>query len=219
MEAELEEAKEVLAKDRAEISQGVAEEALSHLTDAQNGLIKKSETTITIRSKSAVYTGKTITIAPAKVSGSTADVRYTYYSDRACTKEIKAPKYAGIYYVKATVEGTDTATAAESKVAKLTIQKAQANITIKVPAKSLKSAALKKKAQSFQLSASADSKGKITYKKVSGSRVIALDKNGKVTVAKGTKKGSYRIKMNVSAAEKRNYKAATISTYVRVVVR
>lgn len=219
MEAELEEAKEVLAKDRAEISQGVAEEALSHLTDAQNGLIKKSETTITIRSKSAVYTGKTITIAPAKVSGSTADVRYTYYSDRACTKEIKAPKYAGIYYVKATVEGTDTATAAESKVAKLTIQKAQANITIKVPAKSLKSAALKKKAQSFQLSASADSKGKITYKKVSGSRVIALDKNGKVTVAKGTKKGSYRIKINVSAAEKRNYKAATISTYVRVVVR
>ena len=52
-------------------------------------------------------------------------------------------------------------------------------------------------------------KGKLTYKKVSGSKKITINKKtGKVTVKKGLKKGKYKVKVKVKAAGNKNYKAS-----------
>ena len=53
-------------------------------------------------------------------------------------------------------------------------------------------------------------KGKVTYKKVKGTKKIAVaKKTGKVTVKKGIKKGTYKVKVRVTAAGNKNYKKRT----------
>ena len=60
-------------------------------------------------------------------------------------------------------------------------------------------------------------RGKLTYKKLSGSSRLAIDKKtGRVTVGKGAKRGTYRMKVRVRAAG--NYKYASGSTIVTVKV-
>ena len=64
-------------------------------------------------------------------------------------------------------------------------------------------------------------KGKVTYKKASGSKKITVDKKtGKVTVAKGCKAGAYALKVKVRAAGDANYKASAWKTVkVKVLVK
>ena len=51
--------------------------------------------------------------------------------------------------------------------------------------------------------------GRLTYTKASGSKKITISKTtGKVTVKKGLKKGTYKIKVKVKAAGNTNYKAS-----------
>ena len=52
--------------------------------------------------------------------------------------------------------------------------------------------------------------GTVTYKKASGDAKVAISKSGKVTVAKGAKKGKHVIKVNVKAAGNSNYAAKTV---------
>ena len=48
--------------------------------------------------------------------------------------------------------------------------------------------------------------GKVTFKKLSGVKKISIDKNtGKVTVMKGLPRGTYKVKVKVSAAGNKNY--------------
>ena len=75
----------------------------------------------------------------------------------------------------------------------------QKNPTIrtKVSSKTFTVSLLKKKSQSFTLGASVNSKGKLSYKKTSGSSGISVNsKTGKITVKKGMKKGNYKIKVD-----------------------
>ena len=63
------------------------------------------------------------------------------------------------------------------------------------------------------------SKGAVTYKKAKGSKKITIDKKtGKVTVAKGAKKGTYTLKVKVKAAGNANYRASAWKT-VKVKVK
>ena len=48
--------------------------------------------------------------------------------------------------------------------------------------------------------------GKVTYSRKSGSKKIVVKKNGKVTIKKGLKKGTYKVKVSVKAAGSKNYK-------------
>lgn len=51
--------------------------------------------------------------------------------------------------------------------------------------------------------------GTKTYVKKSGSKMITINKkNGKVTVKKGLKKGTYKVKVKVKAKGNANYKAS-----------
>ena len=84
---------------------------------------------IQLSDKTAAYTGSAIAVDAAAVSGvsvgdvPTGQVTYTYYSDEACTKALTGiPSAVGVYYVKAAIAADGNYTAAESNVAKLTIE-------------------------------------------------------------------------------------------------
>ena len=62
--------------------------------------------------------------------------------------------------------------------------------------------------------------GTVTYKKSSGNANITVDsKTGKLTVKKGTKKGTYTIKVQVKAAGNTNYNASTKTVTLKVIVK
>ena len=63
-------------------------------------------------------------------------------------------------------------------------------------------------------------KGKLTYKKASGNKNITINKkNGKITVKKGLKKGTYKIKVKVTAAGNTTYKKATKTVTFKIVIK
>ena len=61
--------------------------------------------------------------------------------------------------------------------------------------------------------------GKLTYAKVSGSKKLTITKAGKVTVKKKTKKGTYKMRVKVTAAGNANYKAGSKTVTVKVKVK
>ena len=62
-------------------------------------------------------------------------------------------------------------------------------------------------------------KGKVTYKKVKGNKKITVSSTGKVKVKKGLKKGTYKLKVKVTAAGNANYGKATKTVKVTVKVK
>ena len=63
-------------------------------------------------------------------------------------------------------------------------------------------------------------KGKLSFKKISGSSALSVKaSNGTLTIKKGTKKGTYKIKIGVTAAETANYKTAAKKVTVKVTVK
>ncbi|MBQ3904871.1 MAG: leucine-rich repeat domain-containing protein [Eubacterium sp.] len=60
--------------------------------------------------------------------------------------------------------------------------------------------------------------GALSFKKAKGNKKIMVAKNGKITVKKGLKKGTYKIKIKVTAAGSDEYKAAvkTVTVIIRV---
>lgn len=65
----------------------------------------------------------------------------------------------------------------------------------------------------------ATSKGKRTYKKVSGNSKITVSAGGKVTVKKGLKRGKYRVYVKVNAASTKYYKYRSVKKYFTVIVK
>lgn len=103
------------------------------------------------------------------------------------------------------------------------IYAAKANpITAKAKTVTFKASKVKKKAQSVKASKAFTVKkaqGKVTYKKTSGSKKIAVSKAGKVTVKKGTKKGTYKAKVKVTAAGNATYKSGSKTVTLKVKVK
>ena len=188
--------------------------------------IAKAASSIKLAGQTRTYTGKALAYT-GKVSktGSTGKVTYAYYSDKACKKVVKAAnvKAAGVYYVKATVAASANYKAATSAAAKLTVAKAANPMTVKAVARTAKLATVKKKAVTVAapLAFTRKAQGKVTYAKASGSSAaLSVNKTtGKVTVKKGTKKGTYTIKIKVSAAGTANYKALAKTVTCKVTVK
>ena len=63
-----------------------------------------------------------------------------------------------------------------------------------------------------------NAKGTVTYKKTSGNKKIVVSQKGTVTVRKGLKAGSYKIKVNVKAAGTKSYKARTKEAVITIKV-
>lgn len=182
--------------------------------------INPAASTVTLKAKTAVYNGKTINIGKAAVKGSSGKVTYTYYTDAKCTKKAAKHVNAGTYYVKAAVAAKGNYKAAASKAVKLTISKAAQKVTASVSSKTFTAKEVKAGAKTFSIGAKASGKGKLTYKKDSGSKYLTVNaKDGKITVKKGTPKGNYSVKVTIKAAKNTNYKAASLTKTVKVTVK
>lgn len=187
--------------------------------------IKRASSTIKLKAQTKTYTGKAMPYS-GKVSrtGSRGKVTYRYYSDAGCTKAVAASKVkdTGTYYVRATVAKDGNYCAATSAAAKFTIAKAKNTITVKASKKTAKLAAVRKKAVSVAPIAVSKARGKVTYSRVakgssSGLKVNA--KTGKITVKKGARKGTYKIKVKVTAKGNVNYKPGSRTVTCKVTVK
>lgn len=134
------------------------------------------------------------------------------------TLTYKANKNAGTAMVTVTGKGSFTGTR------KLTfkIAKAANPMTVKGKTATIKYSAVKKKAQTVAAKNAftvSKAQGKVTYQKSSGDKNITVSSAGKVTVKKGTRKGTHTVKVKVKAAGSDNYKSAAKTVTVTVKVK
>ena len=85
--------------------------------------------------------------------------------------------------------------------------------------KKFKRANLAKKAKAFKPITVTKAVGKVTYKKVSGSKKLKVLKNGRVVLKKGAKQGVYRAKVRVIAAGNSDYAVGTKVVAITVKVK
>ena len=180
--------------------------------DAKETTVIPYVKTIALSKTSYAYNGKvqkpSVTVKDAKNGSLKLNTDYTVtYSG--------GQKNAGTY--KVVVKGKGNYDFTKTLTYKIT--KATATVKISTSSKTVKYRNVKKKKQTFNLRASASSKGKLTYKKTSGNNKITVSKTGKVTVKKGLKKGTYKVKIKVSAAAVTNYNAASATKTIKVVVK
>jgi len=159
------------------------------------------------------YTGKQLKPAPTvKVSGKTLKVGTDY------TVAYKNNVKAGTATVTITGKGGYTGT----KTATFKINKAANTVKATGKTATVKYKDVKKKAQKLAVKkvvTVSKAKGAVTYKKASGNKNITVDKSGKVTVKKGLKKGTYSVKVKVTAAGNANYAKATKTVTFKVKVK
>lgn len=198
--------------------------ATKALTDAKVKLVKLKTQSITVSVKntknvvSKKYGDKAFSL------GAKAKTTLTYKSSntKIATVDSKGKvtiKAAGTVKITINAKATSTYKAATAKVLTIKIAKKAPTIKTKIGTKNLSYNALKKKAQVFTLGTSVNSKGTLTYKKFSGSSAVSVNsKTGKLTVKKGLKKGTYRVKVQIKSAAKGNYTAGsrTVTVTVRV---
>lgn len=134
-------------------------------------------------------------------------------------------------YGKVTIKGVGTAkitvTAKETdtykkavKTITVKVAKGTPTVTAKVTSKTLKYTSVKKSTQSFSLGAAVNSKGTLSYKKISGTSAITVNsKTGKIYVKKGLKKGTYKVKLQIKAAARGYYNAGSKTVTVTVKVK
>ena len=130
----------------------------------------------------------------------------------------------GVVKSKSTTQYTTTYTCTKCKKAtKVVTSNKKANTMVaKAKKVTLKFANVKKKSQTVaQKTAFSVSKpvGKVTYAKVSGNKNITVSSAGKITVKKGLKKGTYKVKINVKAAGNATTKAKTTAVIVTIVIK
>ncbi|MBR0398459.1 MAG: hypothetical protein IJI10_09355 [Eubacterium sp.] len=171
---------------------------------------------LTLSSKSFTYNGKAqkpqVTVKDAAGKAIAAS-SYTVKYSAGCTN-------AGSYKATVTFKGSYSGTLSGT----FTIAKAKPTVKVKTASKKLKLKKVKKKKQTFAIGASVTGNGKLSYKiskyKGKAKKYIKINKsNGKITVKKGTPKGTYTVTVQVTAAASTNYNAATLSKNIKVVVK
>jgi len=130
---------------------------------------------------------------------------------------------AGVVTKKATVKaaGVKTFTCSVCKETK-TEAIAKNNFTVKAKKVTLKFAKLSRKKQTIKRAKAItvkNAKGKVTYKLAKKNKSFTVAKNGKITVKKGLKKGTYKVKIKVTAAGNSEYAKATKTVTVKIVVK
>lgn len=164
--------------------------------------------------KNATYTGKALKPAVTVKDGDVTVPVTAVYSNNT-----KAGKGTVKITAKADSEyyGTVTKT--------FTIAKAAQKITKVTPAAKMFKAKKKTKKlvknYSFTLKAAGTGPVKATFKKANkaGASKITVAKTGKVTVKKGLKKGTYKVKVKATKAANANYKAAAKTVTIKIVVK
>lgn len=159
--------------------------------------------TVMLSQKSCIYNGKVqkpaVIVTDSmgnKLTGESYSVKYA----AGCTD-------TGTYAVKVTFRGNYKG----SKSLSYRIDWAEQNITVKTSSKTYTYTTVKTKAQTFSIGASA--KTALSYKS-SNTKYVTVDKNGKVTVKKGTPGGTYTV--TVTAAQNKNYDKASKTVVIKI---
>lgn len=84
--------------------------------------------------------------------------------------------------------------------------------------KAVKYKKLKKAKQTVAPITVKKAQGKVSYKKLSGSKNLTLKSNGQIVVKKGTKKGTYTAKIKVTAKGTSKYKSSSKTVFVKIKV-
>lgn len=174
-------------------------------TDPAEAPVSIKDAKVLLSAESFKYTGKIRKPVIKTVAGKALKEGTDYTAKWSNEKS----KDAGTYTITITGKGGYTGT---TKAA-YKITKAANPLKIKGNTARIKYSKLKKKNQTLAvkkvIKVTKKGKGKLTYKKVSGSKKITINKKtGKVTVKKGLKKGKYKVKVKVKAAGNKNYKAS-----------
>ena len=167
-----------------------------------------------------------VTDAPARLSVEGADgLKLLFASSAPDVAEVSqdgviTPKSSGQAEITVTFEGDDNYEAASASCA-VTVEKADQSITVTPARKTYKAKKLRKKAAAFKAVTVKGSKGKLSYSsKASGkSKKVLKFKGGKITVKKGTKKGTYKMAVTVNAAATAEYNAFSKKVTVTVKVK
>ena len=189
---------------------------------AKTVTVKVSKGTQTISGTKSSYTAALG--SKAFSLGAKAPGKLTYKSSN--TKVAAVDKYGkvtakGVGTAKITISAASSSNYnAATKTVTVKVTKATPVIKVKTTSATVKYANLKKKAQTVALGASVNSKGTLSYQKVSGSSVVTVNaKTGVLSVRKGAKKGTYKVTVRVKAAAKGNYNAGTKNVTVTIRVK
>ena len=186
MQLELEEARELLAKENP--TQAEVDEAIAHLNAAVQALVKAEvkDTLTFAKPKVTLYKGQK-KAQTAKVTGKVKAPVYTSSNSKIATVDKKTGK------VTAKVAGKVTITAKSGNL------KATYTVTVKNPTLKLtKASASVKVGKTTRITAKATPSGKITYKS-SNKKVATVSSNGTV---KGIKKGTAKITVTCNGVSK-----------------
>lgn len=186
MQLELEEAKDLLAKEKP--TQAEVDEATTHLNAAVEALVKADKVTITLNKKTAtIYKGKTTTLKATVTGAEAAKVTFTSNNTKVATVNKTTGK------VTAKAKGTATITAKYGDV------KVTCKVTVKNPTLTLsKTSASVKVGKTTKITAKATPSGKVTYKS-SNKKVATVSSNGTI---KGIKKGTAKITVTCNGVSK-----------------
>ena len=203
--------KEEQARLQDEIS--ILEQQVEDLNEqlAEVSVVDITNYAMTLEKSSYTYTGKTIE-PKVTVSGLGEDDYTVEYANNVrvgtatVTVTAKGDKYKG------------------SITRTFTIAKRTNPLAVKGRTASVRFSRLKKRNQTLAVSKvirfTKKGQGKVTYAKSSGNKKITINKKtGKVTVKKGLKKGTYKVKVKITAAGTSTYKKATKTTTFSIKVK
>jgi hypothetical protein len=111
--------------------------------------------------------------------------------------------------IKTATAALNNAVAAAKKATPAAKKNASIKIKSKKNIKSFKAKDVKKKAKTVKIKYSKTGDGKVSFKKTKGSKKLSVTKGGKIKVKKGTKKGTYKIKVKISTSATAGYNAAS----------
>lgn len=181
------------------------------IADAQVIDISRYPFAITLPNKYYQYTGKAIE-PEVEVVGLSAENYVVSYSDNT---------NIGIATVTVTATGENYTGTIDTF---FEITKRVNTLAVKAKTAKVKYKKLKKKAQTLKvgkvIKTTKKGQGTITYAKASGSKKIKINKKtGKVTVKKGLKKGTYKVKVKVEAAGNATYDQATKTVTFKIKIK
>ena len=201
------------------------------ITAAAGNGYKEAKKTVTVKvargnqTVSGAKASYTVTLGSKAFSlGAKAPGKLTYKSSN--TRVAVVDRYGkvtakGTGTVKITISAASSSNYnAASKTVTVKVNKAAPVIKVKTTSATVKYTNLKKKTQSVALGASVSSKGTLSYQKVSGNKAVTVDKkSGRLSVRKGTKKGTYKVKVRIRAAAKGIYNAGSKDVTVTIRVK
>lgn len=191
-----------------------------------NYTIGKGTQTVTVSKTSYTKTfGNAAFSLGAKTNG---DGQLTYSSDNTKVATVSSAgkvtiKGAGTAKIKVYAKEGTKYNKSATKTVTVKVNKAANPITAKGKTASVKYADVKKASKTIKRSAAvsvSSAKGTVTYAKTSGNSKITVNKKtGNLTIKKGLAKGTYKVKIKVTAAGSANYKSASKTVTVTVKVK